>query len=164
MTWCTHAPPGLRKAPARAVCGADASQTKATADNPTVSKYRPLFILAEDPMSKRDLQDRVDREQAQRIGISVQASITVQGWFRPDGTLWEPAEIPTVRSPSLFPNPSGAQTLAVQTVTYKQDPKQGATTTLDVVLPQAMADVRSGAPKDGAPNMFQPGNKPAQPR
>jgi prophage tail gpP-like protein len=145
------------------VWGAAASQIKATAENPAVGRYRPMVIIAEDPMTQRDLQDRVDREQSQRIGTSVQCSITVQGWHKPSGELWEPGEILTVKAPSLFPNPGGMQSLAVQTATYAQDPTGGTTTMLDMVLPQALASHGMGLPKGGSPNLFEPGNQPARP-
>jgi prophage tail gpP-like protein len=142
--------------------GAEASQIKATADNPTMGRYKPLLILAEDPLTKRDLQDRVDREQAQRIGTAVQCSVTVQGWHKPGGGLWREGEVLTVKAPSLFPNPGGMQSLAVEQVTYAQDPTGGTTTTLDMVLPQALG-MKFSAPQGGAPNMFDPGNQQAKP-
>lgn len=142
--------------------GADVSQIKAAAENPTMQRYKPLIVLAEDPLSKRDLQDRVDREQAQRIGTSVQCTIIVQGWIKPGGGLWKEGETVTVRSPSLFPNPGGTQQLAIEQVTFLQDPAQGTTTALDLVLPQALG-MKFSAPGGTSPNMFEPGNQPARP-
>lgn len=142
--------------------GAEASQIKALANNATMGRYKPLLIIAEDPVTKRDLQDRVDREQAQRIGTAVQCSVTVQGWHKPGGGLWKEGETLTIKAPSLFPNPGGTQSLAVEQVTYAQDPTGGTTTTLDMVLPQALG-MKFSAPQGGAPNVFEPGNEQAKP-
>jgi prophage tail gpP-like protein len=146
------------------VWGKGASQISATAENPTMKRYRPMILISEEPSTKEDLKDRVDREQAQRIGTAVQCSIVVQGWLKPGGkSLWKEGEILSVKSPSLFPNSSGSQRLAVQCVTYAQDAVRGTTTTLDLVLPQALGTKFPQGPGGGAPDLFSPGNEGAKP-
>jgi prophage tail gpP-like protein len=146
------------------VWGKTASQISATAENPTEKRYRPLILIAEEPSTKEDLKDRVDREQAQRIGTSVQCGVTVQGWLKPGGKgLWQIGEILSVKAPSLFPNPGGTQKLAVQTITFAQDAVRGTTTTLNLILPQALSAKFLPGPGGGAPNLLSPGNEGANP-
>jgi len=143
--------------------GKDVSQIKVDANNPTMNRYKPLILISEEPSSKKDLQDRVDREQAQRIGTAVECTVVVQGWLKPKGGLWKEGEVLNVKAPSLFPNSNGFQNLAVQSVTYLQDPHHGTTTSLELVLPQALGVKFTQGPGGEAPNAFNPGNEQANP-
>lgn len=47
----------------------------------------------------------------------VEVEITVVGWFRPDGKLWDIYDTVTLQSPMLFPNNTGFMPLSVKSVT-----------------------------------------------
>ena len=85
-----------------------------------------------------DMQARANLEAARGTWKTVECSVTVAGWKRPDGQLWDVTDNVSVYSPMLFPNNTGLMTLGVQSVTYAQDSENGTTTTLDLVLPQLL--------------------------
>jgi prophage tail gpP-like protein len=146
--------------------GADAAQISATSVNTSVSRYRPLLIVAEEPSSQKDVQDRADREQSARIGTSVSVQVVVQGWLRPDtGKLWNVGVPVSVKSPSVFPNTGGLQNLAIKGVTFSQGPElPGTITVLDLVLPEGLGKPFGGLVKEGdGSDLFKPGVKPAEP-
>ena len=68
--------------------------------------------------------------------------VTVVGWFKADGTLWQPTANVTLYSPLALPIAPYKMTLGVQEVTWSQndtDQGEGTTTTLRLVLPQFLA-------------------------
>jgi prophage tail gpP-like protein len=143
------------------VFGKQASQIKAEARDPAVSRYRPLILIAEEPSSASDLQQRADREMEERRWNSADVTVTVQGWHKPGGGLWtisKKNESIDLKAPSVIPTPGGRIALKVQSVTYAQDANGGSTTTLGLVL-----NIKGGAagilPQNGAPNVLetQPG-------
>lgn len=98
------------------------------------------------------LATRTGFENDMTASTIVTASVTVVGWFKPDGELWKEGENVSVLSPMLFPMIDGNVTLSVQSVTYAQDSNEGTTTTLELVQP-----ARLGSPIDpnnptGQPN------------
>lgn len=140
--------------------GKAASQLSAKAESTVFKRHRPLVFAADRPSTKEDLAQRIDREQAQRIGTSVQISIVVKGWLKPGGKeLWKEGEMISVRSPSIFPMKDPTMKLAVQAVTFAQDSVRGSTTTLDLVLPEALQLAFPKGP-GGSPNLFD--QKPQQ--
>ena len=110
----------------------------ATVTNPNARPNRVRLSVAEHPADLEDLQQRANYEAARSLWPSVQCTITVVGWKRSDGILWQPTENVSVYSPMLFPNESGAMLLGIQSCTYAQDSESGTTTTLELVLPQAL--------------------------
>lgn len=140
------------------VFGKKASQIKAEANDPAVSLYRPLILIAEEPSSASDLQQRADREMEERRWNSADVTVSVQGWHKPGGGLWDIGENIDLKAPSVIPTPGGRIALKVQSVTYAQDANGGSTTTLGLVL-----NIKGGAagilPQNGAPNVLetQPG-------
>lgn len=114
--------------------GKKASQVKAEATDPSVGRYRPLIMVAEEPVAPDEAQRRADREMEQVRWEQAQFMVVVQGWFRPDGEIWRPGQPCTVKSPSTVPTKGGIIALQVQTVAFAQDAAGGSTTTLGLVL------------------------------
>lgn len=76
--------------------GKAASQIKAEATDPRVTRYRPLIVVSEGQDIAASLKDRVKWEASVRAARSNDISITVQGWTHADG-LWEPNTLVYVR-------------------------------------------------------------------
>jgi prophage tail gpP-like protein len=98
-------------------------------ENPLMQRYRPLLLISEQPSTKQDLQDRLEREKKQQAYTYLQLFITVQGWLRPDGAIWEMGKKVTLNSPTCDIENTD---LAIQSVTFEQS-DEGTTTTLELV-------------------------------
>ena len=113
----------------------DGSTATAIATNDTTRANRVRLVNADHaPNSSQDLVTRTNFENAITSATIVEAEITVAGWFRPDGQLWQPCDNISVLSPMLFPMVDGPVNLAVQSTTFSQN-ERGTTTTLKVVQP-----------------------------
>ena len=139
----------------------------ATAQGGATRSNRVRVALAEHPGDSDDMVNRANLEAARSTWPCVECQITVAGWFKPDGTLWDVTDHISVYSPMLFPNDTGAMTLGVQAVTYAQDSDNGTTTTLDLVLPQLLGSLQNplGLATSGAGTDLTagPGTQQAQP-
>lgn len=147
--------------------GADTTQLQrwqsATVTNPSVRDNRTKLWIAPHPDTD-GLAAHVGREAAQSLWPVVQVTITVVGWFRPDGKLWEPTDNVTINSPSIFPNASGdAPRMGILSVAFAQDLQGGTTSTLECVLPQFLTSIPTAGLQDlsaneaGAPRAAQIG-------
>ncbi len=144
--------------------GKRVAEVQATATYPAARPWRVMRVLAEEPVLQRDAQDRADREIAAGVETSIDVAITVRGWLRPDGKLWEPTERVTVKSPMAFPDRSGSRELAIRNVVFSQDNQQGTITTLTCCLPNALST--SGDPRVRGPvenPLENPKGDPARP-
>lgn len=70
-----------------------AYRQKATATDPSVTRYRPLVIQSEQLTNLNDAKQRVNWEATVRAARASSFSVTVQGWRQGDGTLWRPNQI-----------------------------------------------------------------------
>ncbi len=80
--------------------GAQASQVRATATDPGVTRHRPLLLTSSEPDLAATLRERVLWEANVRAARAVHVSVTVQGWAH-EGGLWEPNTIVPVRLSAL---------------------------------------------------------------
>lgn len=72
------------------------------AADPGLARHRPLVVNAEAQVTKATAKARAAWEAATRLGRSLEASITVQGWRqRPGGALWAPNVLVQVDAPAL---------------------------------------------------------------
>jgi prophage tail gpP-like protein len=55
-----------------------------------ITRYRPKVVVAEAQADDDNAEKRADWELRRRIGRSVKASVTVNGWRQEDGALWTP--------------------------------------------------------------------------
>jgi|SRR5215472_5785434 len=88
-----------------------------------------ILTTAEVPGGIPDMRDRNSQEDWKRNLESIQLFITVQGWLKPSGGLWEIMMQVYVRSPMLIMD----QSLLCKTVTFTQDSQSGTRTTLELV-------------------------------
>jgi prophage tail gpP-like protein len=96
-----------------------------------------LITPAEQPVkSVQEMIDRAKNEALWHEGTTVEATITVQGWFRDDSNLWWPGDNVFVYSPMCPLN----QMMKIQTVTFTQDNNSGTQTTLELKQPWALKD------------------------
>jgi prophage tail gpP-like protein len=80
--------------------GEDAAQPMATVKDPAIKRYRPLTVLAEDPVDAAAAAKRAGWERNVRYGRSRRLTYTVPGWFHADG-LWTPNHLVRVRDAYL---------------------------------------------------------------
>jgi prophage tail gpP-like protein len=120
-------------------------------------------ILAEMPLTQKELQMRTDMLTMAIEKIAVEVSVTYKGWKNGEGKLWRLEEKPdiTVKSPRLFPIKDGKQTLKLWGYRYSQNAETGTTTTLDLVNERAFGN---RAPSVTAPDPYSPSAEPAQPQ
>ena len=115
----------------------------ATVLNPSIRSNLFGLFTAEQPMSAQELVGRVQHATMQALWPTVDVTITVPGWLRPDGKLWATAPddsaYVSVFSPMLFPDVDGPVTLGIQGITFQQDSSSGTTTTLHLVRPDALS-------------------------
>lgn len=74
----------------------------ATFSDSTITRYRPLIVLAEEHGHGATLRDRAEWEKNVRMGRGNRGSVTVQGWRHANGDLWQPNTLVRVRSPLLW--------------------------------------------------------------
>ena len=79
---------------------------------------------------------RATYEALQRDGTQVRANVTVQGWLRDGGALWQTGDNVMIHSP-MCPL---SLAMKIQTATFTQDSKGGTTTLLECVLPWMLGD------------------------
>ncbi len=104
----------------------------------TLPAGREKIVISPHPGDDSEMAAHANYLRAIDTWLQVQATITVQGWKRPDGNLWNVTENVSVKAPSLFPNADGTQTLGIQSVRYTQDSENGTLTTLECILPNAL--------------------------
>lgn len=77
------------------------NQIVGTARDPGITRYRPKVIVAEAQADDDNAEKRADWELRRRIGQSVKARITVNGWRQDGGALWTPNLMVYVNVPWL---------------------------------------------------------------
>ena len=127
---------------------------QATVQNPTVRQNRTRVEHAEHPGDAEDMSTRANLEAARSAWPTVEASVTVAGWIRPDGKLWGLMDNVSVYSTMGLPNGTGKMTLGVQAITYNQvkDAEgEGTTTTLELKRPELLTSTpHSDVQSDGS--------------
>lgn len=121
-----------------------------------------IKVLAEMPLSQKELQLRTNMAAQQLESSLVRVSVVCQGWLKPgSGGLWDLSEKVTVKSPMLFPTESGQMTLRVWGVTYTQDANGGTTTAIEMVNEAAFGQAN---PNAGASSpLYEPSASQAKP-
>lgn len=119
------------------------SQVKESAQDPGVTRYRPLLIISEGAAA--EARERALWEAATRAGRGLKAEITVPGYRAPAGGLWEVGKLIGVKSPGICL----ADQLLISQVQYELGPQSGHTTTLTLARPDAYKPEPVKAPKGG---------------
>lgn len=113
---------------------------EAEAEDKAVKRKRTLVIVAEEPGDKNAAQERAEREVAKRKAETIEAGITVQGFFSSPGKLWAPGDKVHVSSPMLHLD----RALVVKSITFKQSFSGGSTTELTLTIPEALTSKGKG--------------------
>jgi prophage tail gpP-like protein len=123
------------------VHGADAAQVKGQGTQTSPTGQGTQVIPLETPAyNKTLLTGRGDMDKSFQSTDEVTVFVTVQGWLRPDGKLWErkPKTISVV-SPMLILD--GSEKLFVKTITFTQDNASGTRTMIECANSIAWAPV-----------------------
>lgn len=114
--------------------GEDALQIEGIARDAEVGRYRPVIVHHDGDTDKKRAKKRAATRRDHEAGNSLKANITVQGFHDDGGQLWEPGALVFVQSPSL----DLSQDMAIESVTYSQDRRDGSITALSLVDPRAL--------------------------
>lgn len=78
-----------------------ASGLKVEVHDSEVTRYRPIVIIADDNMTGATGYQRAMWEMTRNNAEAKRTTAVVQGWFKPDGTLWLPNELVMIDAPAL---------------------------------------------------------------
>jgi len=112
--------------------GANVASPKATVKDPTMPRYRPTIIIAEQSAVTGTMSDRGNWERSTRAGRSIVTSFTVQGWRQGDGSLWAPNLIVPVNDGVAHIEGE----MLISEVTFNKS-ESGTTTNLKCMPPEA---------------------------
>lgn len=116
--------------------GEGEAHIEAQVSDSSVSRTRPLLLVAETGGTMASARERATWEANVRIGKSASIEVTVAGWRqRPGGALWKPNLLVSVDASWLRINGD----MLVRQVTYGMDKQGGQICQLSLVSPQAFA-------------------------
>lgn len=118
------------------VNGKAASAIVGKASDPGVKRHRPLVIIAEEQGDLATLEKRAKWEAITRAARGQEAFVTVQGWRRPDGQLWDRDVIVDLEAPSIY---ISGRMLVVSATLQRGD--RGTTTELRLMPPEAFTQL-----------------------
>jgi prophage tail gpP-like protein len=101
--------------------------------------YRGSLLITPSEQPVKNIQEVLDRAKNEALwheGPQIDATVTVQGWFRDDTNLWWPGDNVFVYSPMCPLN----MMMKIETVTFTQDNSNGTQTQLDLKQPWALKD------------------------
>jgi prophage tail gpP-like protein len=104
-----------------------------------------LITPSEQPVKQiQEVIDRAKNESVWHEGTKIEATVTVQGWFRDETTVWWPGDNVFIYSPMCPLN----MMMTIQDVTFTQTPQGGTETELYLKQPWALLDetVNPGSP------------------
>lgn len=78
-----------------------ASGLKVEVKDQGINRYRPMVIIADDNMTGTSGYQRAMWELKRNKAEAQKSTATVQGWQKPDGSLWLPNEIVWLTAPEL---------------------------------------------------------------
>lgn len=116
------------------------------ADDPGVTRFRPLLVLAEGALVFENAQDRARWEATVRAARADTISVTVPGWRQTEGGRpWELNEEVRV----VLPGAGVDRTLLVNALTFTRDGETGPLTAIELVRrdaydPQPVVDEEEG--------------------
>lgn len=113
--------------------GATVAGPKAQASDTAVTRYRPLIVMAEDQASPASLTKRANWEAITRAARAQQVTVEYAGWRRPDGALWQPAQLVRLIAPSSWID----ATLMIVSVTFHLFKQRGRVVELKLARPEA---------------------------
>lgn len=111
--------------------GALVAHQQAEIGDASITRYRPLIVLAEDQGTGATLGQRAQWERNVRMGRGSRATVTVQGWAH-EGNLWKPNTMVHLHSPMLYADAD----LLIASVAFMLD-EQGMRSELQLVRREA---------------------------
>lgn len=123
----------------------DATQPVAKATDEGVSRFRPKVIVAENSINNGSAIDRARYEANIGAAKASEVTITVQGWFESDGSIWDVNKIVAVDSGFL----GVRQDMLIEKVTYNKN-NNGTTCELGLIRSDAF-EFASSVSKDKDP-------------
>lgn len=106
-----------------------ASGLKVDVADPAINRYRPTVLIADENMTGNVGKQRAEWERQRNNAEGQRSTATVQGWTKPDGSLWLPNQIVRLNAPQL--GLDGAERLIVECA-YTLD-ENGTKTVLTLV-------------------------------
>ena len=140
---------------------------QAQVTDPSVRPNRIWVAHMWHPGDSQDAASQAGLLAARNGWQSMDLEVTVQGWIRPDGKLWNITDNTSVLSPLAIPNGTGYMVLGTQGVTYSlasNDQGEGVTTTLTLRKPSLLTSVgHAGVQADGQGRILGVTPQPATP-
>ncbi|HHW7449306.1 phage tail protein [Pasteurella multocida subsp. multocida] len=78
-----------------------ASGLKVEVKDSEITRYRPMLIISDDNMTGTTGYQRANWEMQRNNAEGKRSTVTVQGWQKPDGSLWLPNELVVLDAPQL---------------------------------------------------------------
>jgi len=125
--------------------GEDALQIEGKARDAELGRYRPVIVIHDGDTDKDRAKKRASTRRDREAGNALKADVVVQGHHDEGGTLWEPGALVFVSSNFADIH----QDMAIETVTYSQDRKDGTLSVLSLVDPRALGGKGSKGGKAG---------------
>lgn len=126
--------------------GEDALQIEGKARDAELGRYRPVIVFHDGDTDKDRAKKRAATRRDREAGNALKANVTVQGHHDDGGTLWEPGALVFVDSTFADIH----QDMAIETVTFSQDRKEGSIAVLSLVDPRALGGKGGKGGKAGA--------------
>lgn len=123
--------------------------TRGSAKDETIQRYRPLIILAED--QTQNPAERSKYEMTVRRGKADRASARVQSWKQAgdSGTLWEPGLRVMVESKHMHKNNTE---MIIASITYSKNETEGTICNLNLANPDAFDTLAENPKSKGKSN------------
>ncbi|MEO6359901.1 MAG: phage baseplate assembly protein [Sphingomicrobium sp.] len=118
------------------VNGKAAAHAKAEAGDPAVRRHRPMMIVAEEQADTASLKRRAAWEAIVRAARAQSADVTLIGWRRSDGSLWDVAQAVDLDAPAAWISDA----MMVSGVRFVLD-EQGRRIELHIVRPEAYSQL-----------------------
>ncbi|GJD59716.1 phage baseplate assembly protein [Methylobacterium dankookense] len=141
--------------------GRKVAEVQAETKNPLGAPGSVLNVPGEHTMDGKDAENRANTQTGTYLGTDIDLTVTVHGWVRPDGQLWDVRDPISVRSPSMFPDGDGTARLGVRAVTFLQGP-MGTVTQLNLVHPNALSMINPQVPKGEVPSIINSSGEAAR--
>ena len=118
-------------------------EAQANAPSPGASMGGTVRMVAEEALESGQLQLRANHQVNYDAMRTVQGSVTVQGWFAPDGDLWwnKVGSLVTVNSPMLIPE--GSMQFIIKEVVHRQSSAEGTTSDITLTNSQGLGGYES---------------------
>jgi prophage tail gpP-like protein len=119
---------------------------RSSAENSFAGQAAAAILPLELPgFNKQQIQNRVNMDKDWQQADAITVYVTVQGWLKSSGKLWDPEQTVRVKSPMLIMD--GNLDLLVKSITFTQDNQTGSRTTLELCNALALGGTVPQAPQ-----------------